>query len=64
LVELCAENNVTCDGLINGADDIFKDFMTTPQKLIWIDFDSPHTSIKTILKHINAYQEHRNIQNH
>jgi ATP-dependent DNA helicase PIF1 len=34
LVELCAGNHVTHDGLVNGADGIFKRFTTTPESLV------------------------------
>jgi hypothetical protein len=47
LVELCTENHVTNDSLVNGANGLFKDFSTTPESLIWIDFGLPHIGVKT-----------------
>ena len=64
LVELCAGNHATHDGLVNGADGIFKDFTTTPERLVWIDFGTPSIGVETRLKHINVYQHHSHIQNH
>jgi hypothetical protein len=42
LVELCARNYETSDGLVNGADGIFKDFIETISKsFVWIHFHIP-----------------------
>ncbi len=39
LVELCVGNYATFDGLVNGADDIFKPSTTYCEKIIiWIMF--------------------------
>jgi hypothetical protein len=62
LVELCAGNHVTHDGLVNGADGIFKDLTSTPESLVWIDFGSPRIGVETRLKYRHVYQRHPNIQ--
>jgi hypothetical protein len=64
LVELCAGNHVTHDGLVNGADGIFKRFTTTPESLVWIDFGSPHIGVETRLKFLSAYQLRPDIKSH
>jgi hypothetical protein len=64
LVELCAGNHVTHDGLVNGTDGIFKRFTTTPESLVWIDFGLPHIDVETRLKFLNAYQLHPDIKSH
>jgi hypothetical protein len=39
LVELCVGNYATLDGLVNGADDTFQDYIENNLKpLIWIHF--------------------------
>jgi ATP-dependent exoDNAse (exonuclease V) alpha subunit len=62
LVELCAGNHITHDGLVNGADGIFKDLTSTPESLVWIDFGSPRIGVETRLKYRHVYQRHPNIQ--
>jgi hypothetical protein len=51
LVELCAGNHVTHDGLVNGADGIFKDLTSTLESLVWIDFGSPCIGVEIRLKY-------------
>jgi hypothetical protein len=43
LVELCAKNYATHDGLVNGANGIFQRSIKTfnPQEVIWILFNKP-----------------------
>ncbi len=42
LVELCARNYETSDGLMNGVDGIFEGFTKTISKLfVWIHFHNP-----------------------
>jgi hypothetical protein len=62
LVELCAGNHVTHDGLVNGADGIFKDLTSTLESLVWIDFGSPCIGVEIRLKYWHVYQQHPNIQ--
>jgi hypothetical protein len=49
LVELCASNHATLNGLVNGADDIFKASTTYCEKIIiWIMFQN--FKIETLIK--------------
>jgi hypothetical protein len=64
LVELCTGNHITNEGLVNGANGIFKKLTTTPKSLVWIDFGSPHIGIEIKLKILNVYQLHPNIKSH
>jgi hypothetical protein len=42
LVELCARNHETSDGLMNVANGIFEDFPKTISKsFVWIHFHNP-----------------------
>jgi hypothetical protein len=42
LVELCARNYGTSDGLVDGVDVIFEDFIKTiSKKFVWIHFHNP-----------------------
>ncbi len=51
LVELCASNYVTFDGLVNGVDDIFKTSTTYCEKIIisiiWIIFQNSKIGTQT-----------------
>ncbi len=48
LVELCARNYETFDGLVNGVDEIFEDFRRTISKsFVWIHFHNPHIKHNT-----------------
>jgi len=51
LVELCARNHVTLNGIINGAYGIFQDYTKTFSKpFIWINFPNPQIGSKTRIK--------------
>jgi hypothetical protein len=42
LVELCAGNYVTLDGIVNGVNGTFQDYVEANSKpLIWIHFHNP-----------------------
>jgi hypothetical protein len=42
LVELCANNYATLDGIINGGNGTFQDYIkNNPKPLIWIHFHNP-----------------------
>jgi hypothetical protein len=41
LIELCVGNYATFDGLVNGIDNIFKNYTRTYSKsYMWIDFEN------------------------
>jgi hypothetical protein len=49
LVELCASNYITYDGLVNGVDGIFKELTTYCDKtIIWIMFQN--FKIRTLIR--------------
>ena len=50
-----AENHITHDSLVNGVDGMSKDFTTTLERLVWIDFGTPSIGTKTWLKYLTAY---------
>jgi hypothetical protein len=61
LVKLCARNYATSDGLINGANGIFKDYIetSTSKSFIWIYFENPRIGNNTRFKkiiYINNFQ--------
>jgi hypothetical protein len=48
LMELCVSNYATLDGLINGANGTFQDYVENNRKpLIWIYFHNPQIGINT-----------------
>jgi hypothetical protein len=60
LIELCAGNYATHDGLFNGANGVFQ-YVTKLQKnesLIWIGFNNPKAISTTIIWNWNLYTTH------
>jgi hypothetical protein len=56
LVELCASNYATSDGLVNGVNVTFQDYIeNNPKPLIWIHFYDPH--INTRIKNSHIYEQ-------
>ncbi len=51
LVELCVWNHATSNGLVNGANGIFKDYIktSTSKSFIWIYFENPRIGNNTRL---------------
>jgi hypothetical protein len=48
IVELCVGNYETSDGLVNGVDGIFEDFIETISKsFVWIHFHNPEIKHNT-----------------
>jgi hypothetical protein len=61
LVELCASNYATFDGLMNGANGIFKASTTYCEKtIIWIMFQNSKIGTLTREKYNHCY--HNNIE--
>jgi len=58
LVELCAQNYATHDGLVNGVDGIFQDStkVFNSQEVIWILFNNPKCGQLTKLKNAHLYE--------
>jgi hypothetical protein len=51
LMELCARNYVTLDGLVDGSYVIFEDYTKAFSKsFIWINFQTPQIGSKTRIK--------------
>ncbi len=60
LVELCVNNYATFNGLVNGADGIFKTLTTYCEKtIIWIMFQN--FKIGTLTKEIDNHYHDNNI---
>ena len=59
LVELCAGNYATHDGLVNGADGLFKGSSLLPnsQTIIWILFNNSKTKHLTRIKSNHIYTQ-------
>jgi hypothetical protein len=58
LVELCARNYETLDGLVNGIDGILEDFTKTISKsLVWIHFHNPQIGHNTQIKNLQIYDK-------
>jgi hypothetical protein len=58
LVELCARNYETSNGLVNVVDGIFEDFTKTISKyFVWIHFQNPHIRHNTQSKKLQIYDE-------
>jgi hypothetical protein len=58
LVELCASNYATSDGLINGANGTFQEYIeNNPKPLIWIHFYNPQIEINTCIKNFQIYKQ-------
>jgi hypothetical protein len=63
LVELCVGNYSTLDGLINGANGMFQDYIKVFNKqLIWIDFENPCIGLNTRLQYTHMYDKIQNLQ--
>jgi hypothetical protein len=58
LVELCARNYATHDGLINGVDGIFQGSteVFNSQEIIWILFNNPKCGQLTKIKNAHLYE--------
>jgi hypothetical protein len=64
LVELCVGNYATLDGIVNGVDDTFQDYIkSSPKPLIWIHFHNPQIGIKTQIKNFHIYEQFPTIDN-
>jgi hypothetical protein len=64
LVELCAGNYATSDGLVNGVDGTFQDYIeNNPKPLIWIHFHNPQIGINTQIKNFHIYEQFLTIDN-
>jgi hypothetical protein len=58
LVDLCAGNYETSNGLENGVTRIFEDFIKTISKsLVWIHFHNPQVGHNTQIKNLQIYEE-------
>ncbi len=58
LVELCANNYATLDGIINGGNGTFQDYIkNNPKPLIWIHFHNPQIWINTRIKDSHIYEQ-------
>jgi hypothetical protein len=58
LVKLCARNYITSYGLVNGADEFFKNYTKTFSKsLIWICFQNAQIGINTRFENSQMYKE-------
>jgi len=58
LVELCAKNYATHDGLVHGVDGIFKvsTNVLNSQEVIWILFNNPKCDQLTRIKNAHLYE--------
>jgi hypothetical protein len=58
LVELCARNYATHDGLVNGVDGIFQGSIKifNSRKVIWILFNNPKCGQLTRIKNAHLYE--------
>ncbi len=57
-MELCVSNYATLDGLINGANGTFQDYVENNRKpLIWIYFHNPQIGINTWIKNSHIYDQ-------
>jgi len=58
LVELCAENYATHDGLVNGVDEIFQGSIKVfnSQEVTWILFSNPKCGQFTRIKNAHLYE--------
>jgi hypothetical protein len=61
LVELCACNYATHDGIVNGANGIFQGStkLLNSQKIIWILFNNPKCDYFTRAKNAHLYESER-----
>jgi hypothetical protein len=59
LVELCVGNYATSNGLVNGVDGIFKDYIkrSVSKSFIWIYFENPRIGNNTRLKKYHLYKQ-------
>jgi hypothetical protein len=58
LVELCAKNYETSDGLMNGGHGIFEDFTKTISKsFVWIHFHNPQIGHNKRITNLQIYDE-------
>ncbi len=58
LVELCAENYCTLDGIVNDVDGTFKEYTKIVSKpLIWINFHNLHIGFNTRLENSHMYKK-------
>ncbi len=53
-MELCVDSYATLDGLVNGANGTFQDYIeNNPKSLIWIHFHNPRIRINTPKKNFH-----------
>ncbi len=57
-MELCVRNYETSNGLVNGANEIFEDFIESISKsFVWIHFHHPQIRHNTQIKNLQIYDE-------
>ncbi len=57
LIELCVGNYATFDGLVNGADNIFKNYTRTYSKsYMWIDFQNLQIGVNIRIEYAQLYE--------
>jgi hypothetical protein len=55
---LCASNYATLDGIVNGANGTFQDYVENNSKpLIWIHFHNTQIGINTRIKNSHIYEQ-------
>ncbi len=58
LVELRVNNYATLDGIVNGANGTFQNYIKkNPKPLIWIHFHNPQNGINTRIKNFHIYEQ-------
>jgi hypothetical protein len=56
LIKLCVGNYSTLDGLVNGANGTFQDYIEVFNKqLIWINFENPCIGLNTKFQYTHMY---------
>jgi hypothetical protein len=63
LIEVFGGNYSTLDGLVNGANGMFQDYIKVFNKqLIWIDFENLPIGLNTRLQYTYMYDQIQNLQ--